>query len=563
MFVTQQSIKFHVNRYKIILGIFTICLLGLSWRLIDLTVIDRSFLQRQGDARSLRVLSLPAYRGMITDRTGEPLAISTPVESIWVNPATFDIDTPQLEKMAKLLNMSAADIKDRIEQAEGREFVYLKRSLEPYLASQIKALNVPGVNLQREFRRFYPAGEVAAHLLGVTNVDDQGQEGLELVYNDWLAGQAGKQRVIKDRLGRVVTNLGIVAPPRPGKNLTLSIDNRIQYLAYRELKEAMRVNKASSGSVIVLDVPTGEILAMVNQPSFNPNVRMQRVNDGRYRNRAITDLFEPGSVIKTFTVAAALNSGKFKPHTQIDTHPGWLSVDGNIVRDIHPKKVLTVTEILQKSSNVGVTKMILELPPTTLWELLNKAGFGKLTASGFPGENEGRLVNHPRWRPFAVATLGFGYGLSVTPLQLAQAYTIFANEGRLRPVSLLRQEKPEKAVQVMDAKIAKQMLTMLEAVVEIPGGSGSKARIASYRVAGKTGTARMLGANGYEKDHHVATFAGIAPVTNPRLVVLVVMNDPQLGDHYGGTISAPIFSKVMGGALQILQVMPDKIQAQA
>lgn len=557
--IVVQPIRFYAGRYIFTLLFFALCLCGLAGRLIYLTVIDRSFLQRQGDARSLRIVDLPTYRGMITDRSGTPLAISTPVESVWLNPQVFDADdTLKLSQLADLLQIPAADILNRVEHAETKGFIYLKRGLEPYLAQRVKQLNIPGVNLQQEFRRYYPTAEVSAHILGVTNVDDQGQEGMELAYNEWLAGQYGKQRVIKDRLGRVVEDLGVVAPPRPGKNLVLSIDRRIQYLAYRELKEAMEVNKSSSASAIVLDTVTGEILAMVNQPSFNPNARTSPATDGRYRNRAVTDLFEPGSVIKPFTLAAVLNSGKFKPTTQVDARPG-LVVDGHLIRDIHASGVITVTEVLQRSSNVGVTRMILSLPATTLWTLLDRIGFGKLTNSGFPGESEGRLVNHRRWTPFIVATLGFGYGLSVTPLQLAQAFSIFANDGQLRPVSLLRRDTPEQGTQVISSVVAQQMLTMLEAVVEQTGGTGSKARVPGYRVAGKTGTARMVGANGYEKDHHVASFAGIAPVSKPRLVVLVVFKDPDLADHYGGQVAAPVFSKIMAGALQILQIPPDKL----
>lgn len=550
-----SDVQLFTWRYVFLIFVLIVCGAGLMWRMVDLTVIDQAFLQDQGDARAIRTIETPAYRGMITDRNGEPLAISTPVQSVWANPQDFDFQNKKIPQLARLLNIQAARIKRSLKRAGKREFVYLRRGLAPAKAKKIKALNIPGVNLQREFKRFYPEGEITAHILGFTNVDDDGQEGLELEYNNWLQGAPGVKRVLKDRLGHIVENIATVKEPRPGHNLVLSIDRRIQYLAYRALKKAVTENKAVSGSVVVLDPLTGEVLAMVNQPSYNPNQR-PKVHDGRYRNRAVTDVFEPGSVIKAFSIASALDSGKYTPKTMIDTNPSFLKVDGNLIRDDRDNGVITVTQVLKRSSNVGVTKMTISLPPEQLWGLLNRVGFGERTDSGFPGESAGVLVNHRIWRPFVLATLAFGYGISVTPLQLAHGYTVFADKGKLMPVSLLRVNKVPKGKQAMDPTVAKQMLHMLHAVVE-SGGTGTRARIQGYTVAGKTGTARIAGAHGYKKNHHVATFVGIAPVSKPRLVVAVMINDPRGGKYYGGVIAAPVFADVMEGALRILDVPPD------
>lgn len=544
-------------RFYFVVLVLLLCTVGLVWRMVHLTVINRDFLKHQGDVRSLRIIKTPAYRGMITDRQGEPLAISTPVDSVWVNPQDFSASSEALKRLSSLLKISNYYLKKRLRDSKQREFVYIKRGILPDVASKIKQMDLPGLYLQHEFRRFYPAGEMTAHLLGFTNVDDKGQEGIELAYNEWLSGKTGKQQVLRDRMGHIVANVKKISEPRPGRNLVLSIDKRIQFLAYRELKDVVEKNKAQSGSIVVLDAKTGEVLAMVNQPSFNPNMR-RIVHDGRYRNRAVTDTFEPGSVVKAFSITAALMSNQYKVDSLVDTSPGWMVVNGNRIHDHHNNGVLSVTEILQRSSNVGVTKMMLSLPEQTLWSLLHEVGFGQRTQSGFPGESSGVLPYRRHWNPFVLATLGFGYGLSVTPLQLAQAFTIFANQGKLLPVSLVVRDKAPAGRSIVPTSIAEQMLATLESVVE-RGGTGVLANMESYRAAGKTGTARLVGKEGYEENHHVATFVGIAPVTRPRLIVAVVITDPQAGKYYGGVVSAPAFEHVMQGALRILNVAPDKL----
>lgn len=528
--------------------------MGLVWRMVDLTVLDRAFLKKQGDARTIRNIKTPAYRGMITDRNGEPLAISTPVDSVWVNPKDFDLNDTHLPQLARYLEFSIAQIKRRVRKSHEKEFVYLKRAINPHIGKQIRDLKMPGIYLQREFRRYYPEGEVMAHALGFTNIDDNGQEGVELAYNSWLKGRAGRKRVLKDRLGHIIANVQTTAEPMPGNNLTLSLDRRIQYAAYRELKNSVKKNKAASGSIVVLDVKTGEILAMANAPSFNPNSHKKR-HDRRYRNRAVTDMFEPGSVIKAFTIASALESKKYQPDSLINTSPGRMLVDGNVIRDHRSFGELTVTQVLKRSSNVGVAKMVLSLPSEKMTNLLRLSGFGEKTDVAFPGESPGLLQEKRVWRPFVLATLGFGYGLSVTPLQLAHAYTIFGNDGRLSPASLLRVNEPTRARQVISKVTAQRVLKMLTAVVE-EGGTGTNAKINGYLVAGKTGTARMVGPNGYEKDHHVASFIGIAPAKHPKILVLVVINDPQAGRYYGGVVAAPVFAKVMADSLRILNIYP-------
>lgn len=538
------------------LALFFIGLLAiLIWRIVDLTVLDRKFLQGQGNARSIRIQDIPAYRGMITDRQGVPLAISTPVASIWVNPKEFSLEKANLERIQKYLHIPPAKLSQRLKQVAGREFFYLKRQVPPSLASQIKALKIPGLYTQQEFKRYYPEAESTAQLLGFTNIDDRGIEGLELVYQDWLMGLMGKKRVLKDRLGRVIEELGVIKEPRSGHDLGLSIDRRLQYLTYRELNKTVREFSAKSGSVVVLDAKNGEVLAIANAPSYNPNSR-GRYNKDSYRNRAITDLFEPGSVIKPFSVASALESGLFTPESEIDTNPSWMMVHGHAVRDIHNYGVLDVTGVLQHSSNVGITKMLLKSPPEDFIHLLERCGFGQRTETAFPGESHGMVVNVADANPFVYATLGFGYGLSVTALQLAKAYNVFANEGKLRQITLLHHDNLPEPVQVMKKKTAHQVLLMMEAVIG-KDGTGRSAQIEGYRVAGKTGTARIAGKHGYEASRHIASFAGIAPVSNPRFVVVVIIHEPQK-KYYAAQVAAPLFAKVMGGALRMFDIQPDQ-----
>lgn len=545
-------------RFYALLIFLMLMTLGLIGRMIDLNIFHRSFLLKQGEARTLRLNDIPAYRGMIRDRNGIPLAISAPVVSVWTNPALFNANETQLIQLAQLIQLDLTEIKKKTHKNTHREFVYLTRGLSPEIADEIKALGIAGLGFQREYRRFYPSGEVTAHILGFTDIDDNGQEGLELAYNDRLRGIPGKQQVVKDRLGHVVANLGVVRQPQEGKNLTLSIDSRIQYLAYTTLQTAIPKFNASSGSIVVLDTTTGEILAVANAPSYNPNARSG--HSETYRNRAITDLFEPGSTMKTFSIANALASRKYTPNSIIDTHPGSMEIGGHIIHDHDNYGAITVTQILQKSSNVGAAKITLSLPPENLWNLLAQVGFGKKTDSNFPGEANGMLDKKRIKRPVDLVTLAYGYGLSVTALQLTQAYAILAAQGIKRPITLLKVDQPPLGQQVLDPKLTKQMLSLLQAVVE--GGGGANAKIAGYQVGGKTGTAYIMSNHGYEKNRYISSFIGIAPLSKPRLVVAVIMHGVQGNIHFGSQVSAPLFSIVMGGALRYLNAPPDNLEAE-
>lgn len=552
------NIVFIPWRFYFLIAIILFVILGLIARVVDLTILKQRFLQHEGNARVMRTLDTPAFRGMIVDRNGYPLAVSTSVYSVWVNPQEFVANPENITLLASALSIKPIELRSLIQKAKAkhREFLYLKRSVAPVIADSLKKHKQPGLYLQEEYKRYYPEGEVAAHIIGLTNIDDKGQEGLELAYNPWLAGIPGKKSVIKDRLGRTVIELKTLQEQVPGKDLKLSIDRRIQYLAYRELMDGIKVNAAASGSVVVLDTKTGEILAMVNQPSFNPNNRS--VHRGEvYRNRAVTDTFEPGSTMKAFSIASALESGLYKPTSVVDTSPGWIRVDRHVVRDEHNNGQINIAQILQVSSNVGTSKIVLTLPPSQLWSFLHRVGFGEATGVGFPGEQSGSLVNRTRWAPFTVATLAFGYGVSVTPVQLAQAYSIFANNGVKLPISLLKVDKEPEGKRIFNEKVAKQMMGLLETVTTEKHATGELARVPGYRVAGKTGTSLMAGVHGYQQHHYVATFVGIAPVTKPRLVVAVVIHDPHGKFHHASLVSAPIFEKIMEGTLRILNVPPD------
>ncbi len=529
--------------------------LVLAGRSAQLQLVDSEFLQTQGQARHLRVVQVPAHRGMIVDRNGEPLAISTPVQSVWVNPGEMSPSTGDLAQLAQLLELDVDHLRRLIGQRQGREFVYLRRHIAPDLAQQVTALELPGVYLQQEYRRYYPAGEVAGHLLGFTNVDDKGQEGLELAFEDWLSGEPGAKRVIMDGQRNIVENVENIRSARPGKTLKLSIDRRIQYLAYRELKAAVRKHGARSGTLVVLDSASGEVLAMVNQPSFNPNSRT-RLKADRMRNRAVTDVFEPGSTMKPFVIAAALESGRYRPATTIDTSPGTFRVGRHTVRDMHDYGVLDMTGVLRKSSNVAASKIALTLEPERFWASLSGTGFGVSTGSGFPGEADGYLADFHRWREIERATLSYGYGLSATAMQLAQAYGVFANDGYRVPVTLLNREEPAQKIPVFSPAVARTVRTMMESVVH-KGGTAPQAAVQGYRVAGKTGTVHKSVAGGYADDRYLSLFAGMAPASNPRLVAVVVINEPSKGDHYGGLVAGPVFSSVMAGALRLLNVTPD------
>ena len=518
--------------------------------------MDSEFLQGQADARHLRVVQVPAHRGMITDRNGEPLAISTPVQSVWANPRELVASRADLARVAGLLEVQVEQLQRLLGQRKDREFVYLRRHMAPDKAQQVVALDIPGIYLQQEYRRYYPAGEVAAHLIGFTNVDDHGQEGLELAYDKWLSGEPGAKRVVKDGRRHIVENVENIRSAHPGKALTLSIDRRIQYLAYRELKAAVQQQHAHSGSIVVLDNRTGEVLALANQPAFNPNNR-KLLSADKLRNRAMTDVFEPGSTMKPFVIAAALQSGRYTPGTQINTSPGLLQVGIYTIHDMHDYGVLDLTGVIRKSSNVAASKIALSLDPEDVWRGYSAAGFGMATGSGFPGEADGYLSDFHRWRDVERATLAYGYGLSATNMQLAQAYSVLANGGYRVPITLLRRDDTAVVKQAaFSPEVVRSVRAMMEEVVK-PGGTAPLAAVSGYRVAGKTGTVHKSQAGGYAQHRYLALFAGMAPASDPRLVVVVVVNEPSNGEHFGGQVAGPVFSRVMGGALRLLNVAPD------
>lgn len=516
---------------------------------------ERKFLKRQGDLRTVRTLTIQPARGVISDRRGEPLAVSTPVFAVWANPREFKPDHPGVDALAAQLDFSPEALRARVARSTGREFVYLRRQIPPGRAEDIVALGVPGVDLQDEYKRFYPAGEVAAHVVGITNIDDEGIEGLELSYQHWLTGSPGRKRVVRDRFGRVVRDLEYLATAEPGQPLELSIDLRLQYLAYRELTAAMTQYRAESGTVVVLDTRTGEVLAMVNWPSYNPNAPMTSGFEHR-RNRAVTDVYEPGSTVKPITIAAALESGRFDVDATIDTAPGHVRVSGKLITDPLNRGVLDLEQIIARSSQVGIARIALELDDDILRGAFGRFGFGQITGSGFPGEISGLLPEAARWPLIDRVTFAFGYGLAVTPLQLAQAYSVFANHGLFRPPSLLRLDAPPQALRVMDADIARHVSRMLESVVR-DEGTAARARVAGYRVAGKTGTVRKVGPGGYDSERHVAFFAGYAPAAAPRVTTVVVINEPKGSQVGGGTVAAPVFARVTEGALRLLGEPPD------
>ena len=539
-------------------AMLTLCGIALIARAVYLQVIDQDFLARQGDARILRDVKLSANRGMVLDRNGEPLAVSTPVDTVWADPRKLAQRPQDFAPLAKALDRDPQWLARRVTSNLDREFVYLVRHMRPQDADKVKALGIPGVDTLREYRRYYPAGEVTGHLLGFTNVDDVGQEGLELAFDQWLGGKPGEKRVMRDSLGRTIEDIERIRAPRPGQDLLTSIDLRVQYLAYRELKAAVQTNHARSGSVVVLDVQTGEVLAMVNQPAFNPNDREQYAAS-RYRNRATNDFFEPGSSIKPFVVAAGIESGRYHPDTLIETGPGMMRVGNRTVKDKHNLGTIDVTTVLAKSSNVGVAKIALSLRPQDMWGTFDRLGFGSVTGSGFPGESAGILTSPQHWRPIGQATMSYGYGLSVTPLQLAQAYAVLAAGGVRRPVSLRKVDAPPEGERVLDDSVARELVTMMEAVVG-DQGTARRARVMGYRVSGKTGTAWKAADGGYSTNKYMAVFGGVVPASNPRLAAVVVIDEPTGGAYYGGEVAAPVFSAVMSGALRLLAIPPDDLQ---
>jgi cell division protein FtsI (penicillin-binding protein 3) len=549
-----MEVKFPAWRARVLIGLLLAGFLALAGRAFYLQGLHNDFLQQEGKSRYTRAIELSATRGAIVDRHNEPLALSTPVESVAASPADVKITPEQVTRLARLIEADAAEITRKLADAK-REFVYLKRQLPPEDAARVVALGIPGIFLQREYRRYYPKGEETAHLVGFTDVDGRGQEALELAFEESLAGKAGNRRVIRNRLGHIVEDVESIRAPQHGQTLKLSIDARIQYLAHRELKAAVTAHRARAGGIVVLDTQTGEVLAMVNMPSYNPNNR-GKLDPRRTRNRAVTDLFEPGSTLKPFTAAAALAAGTVGPESVIQTAPGNLAIGNRVIHDAHPQGLLTVSQVIQKSSNVGAAKLALGLKAETLWTLFHEVGFGTPPRSGFPGEVSGRLRAHAGWRPIEQATMSYGHGISVSLLQLARAYLIFATDGELRPATLVKQEASVEATRVIAPEVAQAVRRMLELAVQ-PGGTAPRAQITGYRVGGKTGTAHKLVGGHYARDKYVSSFVGFAPASRPRLVVAVMIDEPSAGQYYGGTVAAPVFSRVTAGALRMLAVAPD------
>ncbi len=545
------------RRWIVMLVLLSLPLVLMS-RAVSLQLLEGDFLQGQGDQRHLRVETLPAHRGAIYDRNGEPLAISAPVDSVWAEPGVLleEAAPEQLSALAEALGLDAGGLRSELAARQTREFFYLRRHVDPTLAETAMALEIPGVHLQREYRRFYPAGEVTGHVLGFTDIDDQGQEGLELAYNDWLSGEPGAKRVLRDRLGRTIEDVERLREPAPGQDLTLTIDKRLQYIAYRELKRAVEQNAARGGSLVLMDARNGDILAMVNQPAFNPN-RRSDITGGRYRNRVVTDIYEPGSVTKPFTVAAALASGLFTADSQLNTSPGVMRVGSHQVRDVRDFGELDIEGLLRKSSNVGAAQLALEMEPGRVWQVLNEVGLGQPTGIAFPGEAGGFLAPVPSRRPVERATLAFGYGMSVTNLQLARAYSVFANDGQLLTPRLLVGAQTPPATPVLAPALAREVRQMMTSVTR-SGGTATQAAIAGYAVAGKTGTSRKAVAGGYAERRYISTFAGMAPADDPRFIAVVTIDEPGGEQYYAGPVAGPVFQAVVGDALRLYNVTPDR-----
>jgi len=544
------------RRVAVLIG-FVLAITALLARAVDLQMVDASFFEKQGDARHLRLVTIPAHRGDILDRNGEPLAISTPVSSIWMNPQLMQTDDAGLPKLAKLLDIRLSSLKSKIRGNQEKEFVYLKRHISPELAAKVDALNISGIALQSEYRRYYPTGEVTAHVLGFDNIDDNGQEGIELAYNSWLKGDPGKKRVIRDRLGRTFNDIERIKDAVPGKVVKLSIDKDLQYLTYRTLKAAVLKNNAVAGSAVVLDVKTGRVLAMANQPSFNVNDRDQ-LRPSATRNRAVTDVFEPGSTMKPLSMAAALESGVWKPGDKVQTSPGYIRILGNPIRDELNYGKLDLGGVIEHSSNVGISKIVLAISAEQQAEMYQKFGLGVTTGSGFPGEASGRLSLDTTSNDFERATMAFGYGVSVTPLQLARAYQAIANDGVIKPVSFLADSKSTGSTRIMSVKTAREVRKMMERVVSAHG-TGKRAQVPNYSVAGKTGTVHKFVAGGYAEDRYIAIFAGMVPANHPDVVMVVMIDEPRNGEYFGGLVAAPVFSTVMSGAMRLLDIPPDRI----
>jgi cell division protein FtsI (penicillin-binding protein 3) len=548
-------------RFRLMLGLLALMVGAIAWRIIDLQVVDRDFLIGQGDARSLRHIQIPAHRGLITDRNGEPLAVSTPVTTLWANAKELQVAKDKWPQLAAALGQDPKALAERLEAQANKEFIYLVRGLTPEQGQQVLDLKVPGVYGIEEFRRFYPAGETTAHMVGFTDIDDHGREGVELAYDEWLAGVPGKRQVIKDRRGRLIKDVQVTKNAKAGKPLALSIDLRLQYLANRELRNAIIENGAKAGSLVIMDVKTGEILAMVNQPTYNPNNR-RILQPAMMRNRAMIDVFEPGSTMKAISMSAALETGRWKPSDKVEVYPGTLQLGKYTIRDVSRTEgpVLDLTGILINSSNVGMSKVAFDIGGETIYHLAQKIGLGQPTGLDFPGERVGNLPNYRDWKKAETATLSYGYGLSVTAIQLAHAFSVLANNGRMVPLSLIHVDEAPKATQVIPENVAKTMQGMLQQVIEAPRGV-FRAQVPAYHVAGKSGTARKtsVGTKGYAENSYRSLFAGFGPMSDPRYAIVVVIDEPSKAGYFGGLVSAPVFSKVMSGTLRLMNITPDNL----
>ncbi|MGF6394161.1 cell division protein FtsI (penicillin-binding protein 3) [Pseudomonas plecoglossicida] len=548
-------------RFRVVIGLLAVMVGAICWRIIDLQVVDRDFLKGQGDARSLRHIPIPAHRGLITDRNGEPLAVSTPVTTLWANPKEMQASKERWPQLAAALGQNAQQLTERLTQQASKEFIYLVRGLTPEQGQHVLDLKVPGVYGLEEFRRFYPAGDVTAHMVGFTDLDDHGREGVELAYDEWLAGVPGKRQVIKDRRGRLIKDIQVTKNAKAGKTLALSIDLRLQYLATRELRNAIAEQDAKAGSLVIMDVKTGEVLAMVNQPTYNPNNR-RSMFPAAMRNRAIIDVFEPGSTVKPISMSAALQSGRWKPTDKVEVYPGSLQIGRYTIKDVSRSEgpILDLTGILINSSNVGMSKIAFDIGGEAIYRVMSQVGLGQYTGLGFPGERVGNLPNHREWRKAETATLSYGYGVSVTALQLVHAYAALANDGKMVPLSILKVDKAPESVQAIPKETAETVQGMLQQVIEAPRGV-FRAQVPFYHVAGKSGTARKatVGSKGYTENAYRSLFAGFGPMSDPRYAIVVVIDEPSKGGYFGGLVSAPVFSKVMSGTLRLMNVPPDNL----
>ncbi|GLO26168.1 peptidoglycan glycosyltransferase [Pseudomonas putida] len=548
-------------RFRVVIGLLAIMVGAICWRIIDLQVVDRDFLKGQGDARSLRHIPIPAHRGLITDRNGEPLAVSTPVTTLWANPKEMQASKDRWPQLAAALGQNPQQLVERLTAQASKEFIYLVRGLTPEQGQHVLDLKVPGVYGLEEFRRFYPAGDVTAHMVGFTDLDDHGREGVELAYDEWLAGVPGKRQVIKDRRGRLIKDIQVTKNAKAGKTLALSIDLRLQYLATRELRNAIAEQDAKAGSLVIMDVKTGEVLAMVNQPTYNPNNR-RSMFPAAMRNRAIIDVFEPGSTVKPISMSAALQSGRWKPTDKVEVYPGSLQIGRYTIKDVSRSEgpILDLTGILINSSNVGMSKIAFDIGGEAIYRVMSQVGLGQYTGLGFPGERVGNLPNHREWRKAETATLSYGYGLSVTALQLVHAYAALANDGKMVPLSIIKVDKAPEAVQAIPKETAETVQGMLQQVIEAPRGV-FRAQVPFYHVAGKSGTARKatVGSKGYTENAYRSLFAGFGPMSDPRYAIVVVIDEPGKGGYFGGLVSAPVFSKVMSGTLRLMNVPPDNL----